>query len=204
MTKNCQLSPSRLGLLAAIAVIALLPAACSGASANPLDAGTTPRSITSNSSSAAGTSSASSGSGTPTAAAGSAIYQKAIGYAHCMRQHGIPNFPDPLPNGGFLLGPSVTGGAHGQVSPQYQAAENACAALSPTGTLSPQQQQQALRKLLKVSACMRSHGFKNFPDPTFNSQGIELNIIGFDRNSPQFQSAFRTCTAQAGANGNAG
>jgi hypothetical protein len=121
-----------------------------------------------------------------------------------MREHGVPNFPDPLSNGGFALGPNVTGGVNGQVSPQYQAAENACAALNPVGVLSPQQQEQALNQLLKVSACMRQHGFKNFPDPTFSSQGIELHIIGFDRNSPQFQSAWRACQPQGGTGGNAG
>jgi hypothetical protein len=120
-----------------------------------------------------------------------------------MRQHDVPNFPDPLPNGGFELGPAVTGGINGQVSPQYQGAENACASLNPVGVLSPQQQQHALSQLLKVSACMRSHGFTKFPDPVYGSAGIELHIVGFDRNSPQFQSAWRTCTAQTGAGGNA-
>jgi hypothetical protein len=45
---------------------------------------------------------------------------------------------------------------------------------------------------------MRSHGFKSFPDPTFSNEGIVLHIVGFDRNSPQFQSAWQTCQTQAG------
>lgn len=121
-----------------------------------------------------------------------------------MREHGVPNFPDPLPNGGFGLSPSITGGIGGQVSPQYQAAENSCASLSPVGVLSPQQQQHALSQLLKLTACMRSHGYKNFPDPTFGSQGITLHIVGFDRSSPQFQNAWNTCLKQIGASGAVG
>jgi hypothetical protein len=193
----------RAGLLVAVAGVALLAAACSSAPANPAapassaDAGTSP---SSSATGATGTSATSS----PSTSSGTSTYQKAVAYAQCMRQHGVPNFPDPLPNGGFALGPAVTGGKNGQVSPQYQAAVNACASLSPVGVLTPEQQQKALNQLLKVSACMRSHGFKNFPDPTFSSQGVELHIIGFDRNSPQFQNAWRTCLTQIGAGGNAG
>lgn len=184
------LSP-RMGLLLAAVGVALLTAACS-ASANPAGARTSP------------TSAPSTGSGTSTAPAGSSKYQKGVAYAQCMREHGVPNFPDPLPKGGFLLSPSITGGIGGQVSPQYQAAENSCASLSPVGVLSPQQQQHMLSQLLKVTACMRSHGYKNFPDPTFSSQGITLHIVGFDRGSPQFQNAMNTCTKQIGASGAVG
>jgi hypothetical protein len=196
-----RIRPPRMGLLAIVASIALLTAACSGGSASSpgsTDPGTSSTSITS------ATSSASADSGASAAASGSSTYQRAVAYAQCMREHGVPNFPDPLPNGGFGLDPSVTGGTNGQVSPQYQAAENACAHLSPVGVLSPQQQQHALNQLLKLSACMRSHGLKNFPDPTFSSEGIVLHIIGFDRNSPQFQNAWRACQSQIGAGGSSG
>jgi hypothetical protein len=174
----------RMGLLVIVAGIALLTAACSGGSANSPGSGASPTSATS------GVSADSSASATT---GGSSTYRKAVAYAQCMRAHGVPDFPDPLPNGGFMLGPNVTGGTHGQVSPQYQAAENACASLSPVGVMSPQQQQHDLNQLLKLSACMRSHGLKNFPDPTSGSDGIALHIIGFDRNSPQFQDAWRAC-----------
>jgi len=183
------------GLLVSAAGAALLTVACSSASANSTDAGSSPSSITAGTSSLTGTSASSATSSTPV---GSSTYQKAVAYAGCMRQHGVPNFPDPLPNGGFEFGSSVTGGTNGQVSPQYQAATKDCASLSPTGSLSSARQQRALSQLLKVSACMRSHGFNSFPDPTFSNQGVVLHIVGFDRNSPQFQSAWQTCQTQAG------
>jgi hypothetical protein len=185
------LSP-RAGLLVSAVGVALLTSACSSAAGNSTEAGTSPSSITS------ATSSPSASSGTSSSSAGSSTYQQAVAYAQCMRQHGVPNFPDPLPNGGFGLSSSVTGGTDGQVSPQYHAAANDCASLSPTGPVSHQRQDKALSQLLKVSACMRSHGYKNFPDPTFSNEGIVLHIVGFDRNSPQFQSAWQTCQTQSG------
>lgn len=45
--------------------------------------------------------------------------QQELSYAHCMRSHGITNFPDPLPGGGF----NITGNTN---SPRFEAAENAC------------------------------------------------------------------------------
>jgi hypothetical protein len=182
----------RMGMLAAVAGIALLTAACGGGSANPPDSANSRGSATSP------RSSASSDPGTSATAGGSSTYNKAVAYAQCMRSHGVPNFPDPLPNGGFGLSPAVTGGTNGQVSPQYQTAERACASLSPVGNQSPQQQRQALNRLLKVSACMRSHGYPTFPDPTFGSDGIFLHIVGFDRSSPQFQAAWQTCQSALG------
>ena len=184
------LSP-RVGSLVSAASVAVLAAACSSASTTSTIAGTISTAGTS------ATSSPSTSSGTSSTAAGSSTYQNAVAYAACMRQHGVPNFPDPLPNGGFEISSDVTGGGNGQVSPQYAAAVNACASLLPSGSPSAQQQQKTISELLKVSACMRTHGFKTFPDPTVSNEGTYLHIVGFDRSSPQFQSAWATCTQGA-------
>jgi hypothetical protein len=175
------LSP-RAGLLVSVASVAVLAAACSSASTTSTNAGTI---------STAGTPATSSVS------AGSSTYQKAVAYAACMRQHGVPNFPDPLPNGGFDFGSDVTGGSNGQFSSQYKAAVQACSSIVPSAPLSEQAEQKALNGLLKTSACMRAHGFKNFPDPTVDSAGVNLHIEGFDRSSPQFQRAWAICEPAA-------
>jgi hypothetical protein len=60
--------------LAVAAGIALLAAACGGASST----GSTP-------------------------AAGSTTYQKMVAYSQCMRAHGVPDFPDPGSNGVFAV-----------------------------------------------------------------------------------------------------
>jgi hypothetical protein len=47
--------------------------------------------------------------------------QQQLNYASCMRSHGITNFPDPLPGGGF----NFTGNTN---TPQFQEADSACRA----------------------------------------------------------------------------
>ena len=45
---------------------------------------------------------------------------------------------------------------------------------------------------LKFSACMRSHGVPNFPDPTSNGSGPGLTVH-VDKRSPAFQNAEQAC-----------
>lgn len=49
-------------------------------------------------------------------------------YAQCMRENGVPNFPDPDPNGGFR----IPDGADPN-TPQFKTAEEACAEHQPEG-----------------------------------------------------------------------
>jgi hypothetical protein len=185
-----RIRPPRTGLLVFLAGVAVVTAACSAASANSPVSASSETSFVSSAPSASG---GSASSGTSAPSGGSSAYQQGVAYAQCMRAHDVPNFPDPLPNGGFELSPEVTGGTGGQVSPTYEAAEQACASLNPTGTLTFQKAEQDLNRLLKFAACMRSHGEPKFPDPVYNSTGVTLHIVGLDRNSPQFQDAWRTC-----------
>jgi hypothetical protein len=46
--------------------------------------------------------------------------EQGFAYARCMRQHGVPNFPDPDEDGGFALG------GIDPDSPKMKAAERAC------------------------------------------------------------------------------
>ena len=49
---------------------------------------------------------------------------------------------------------------------------------------------------LAFSACMRSHGMPNFPDPTSGSSGFQFQAgpgSGIDPNSPAYQAAYRSC-----------
>jgi hypothetical protein len=56
-----------------------------------------------------------------------------MAFAACMRKHRMPNFPDPDAQGGFVGSP---GSGWDPSSPQFQAAQKACAYLSP-GTRVP-------------------------------------------------------------------
>ena len=115
-------------------------------------------------------------------------------FAACMRSHGVPNFPDPGSGGGI----TINGGSGiNPDSPQFQSAQRACQKLLPAGKApSPAAQAKLQAELLKYSACMRSHGVPNFPDPQFQGGGARLMIgpnSGIDPNSPQFKQAQNDC-----------
>ena len=66
------------------------------------------------------------------------------------------------------------------------------------GQPSPQQIAKAQQAALAFSACMRSHGIKDFPDPTFTGGGVTLRLRGgpgsdLDPSSPLFQKAQTAC-----------
>jgi hypothetical protein len=91
-----------------------------------------------------------------------------IAYAGCMRQHGVPSFPDPT-SGGVIVKPSQ----QELNSPRFETAERGCQRLLPAGTddqFPPGEVGQLLIGMLRFSRCMRSHGVPNWPDPTTDSQ----------------------------------
>lgn len=117
-----------------------------------------------------------------------ASYTQELKFANCMRHHGEPDFPDPNSNGVFSLNGIDSN------SPQYQRAQEACHKLIPEGhPISPAEQAKLLAKGLAFANCMRRHGVPNFPDPSGSGRGVSFSIRGVNPNSPQFQSAEKTC-----------
>ena len=113
----------------------------------------------------------------------------AVSFAHCMRSHGVPDFPDPDPQGGF---PSF----HLTVpKPVSRSADDSCRHLLPGGTAgTPEQRRQKLAFALTVARCLRVHGYPSFPDP--GASGTQIPP-GIDTNSPQFQLVETRCEQQA-------
>jgi hypothetical protein len=122
----------------------------------------------------------------------------------CMRRHGVKNFPDPtvVTNAhqqmiGIHITPAITS------SPSFKSAQKACAHLMPQGNstldaAAAQRQQQARTEaILAFAACMRSHGFKNFPDP--DSQGdltpTMLQRANINLQQPALKPAAYACVA---------
>jgi hypothetical protein len=155
--------------------------------------------------SACGSSGSNPSDGGSTAAQGpdSAKASHALAFAHCMRSHGVPNFPDPTSSGQVQLqiarSPNSTSVNGVEVNgPAFQSAMQACRAYLPNGGHpSAAKTAQVRAQALAMSRCMRSHGVPNFPDPQFSNGGagfgIRLNGSGLDPNSPAFQAAQKTC-----------
>jgi hypothetical protein len=195
-------------LAAAVVGLGLLASGCGGAGTPPkvasLGSGTTTTTGGGNAEgpSSSGGGGSSSGTGSQSDTAGGARFAIVGGGAHmmqfssCMRSHGVPNFPDPNAQG------VISGNAGGGLdpgSPQFQKAQQSCAKFLPNGgTPTPAQEAQMRKQALAFSACMRSHGLPNFPDPEFGNGGARVSIrvgsnSGIDPRSPQFQSAQKAC-----------
>ena len=118
-----------------------------------------------------------------------------IGFTHCMRAHGVTNFPDPVVTGHSVtlrITPAIAG------NPHFVSAQQACAHFLPKlakGGGSPQTITAAEQQdYLRAAACMRSHGFPQFPDPTFANGGVHFTLPpGMNQNSPGVQQAITTC-----------
>jgi hypothetical protein len=171
--------PLVLGSLCAIVALAVLAAGCGGGGGSSGVASlgaSTPASRT---------------AVTTTVPAGSRA--GALAFARCMRSHGIPGWPDPTADGGFdkseLRALSVS-------PARIRAIEDRSCNYSfqngaPAQTITRADQVDYLR----AAACMRSHGFPDFPDPTFPNGSIAVNVpASIDRNSARFLSAAQVCT----------
>jgi hypothetical protein len=84
-----------------------------------------------------------------------------LNFARCMRSHEISNFPDDL---NFQNVPGIN-----PSSPAFKNAQTACQHLLPVKSpppAAPSAQTQA--KLLRLSNCLRAHGYPGMPDPKPN------------------------------------
>jgi hypothetical protein len=121
-----------------------------------------------------------------------------LAYSSCMRSHGVPNFPDPDSTGGIPK-PTAVAALEDVSTSVSRAASKDCEHLLPAGgslggqpsqSITPQEQHY----YLNAAACMRSHGFSNFPDPVFTGGTVQFPVpSSIDSNSAQFTQAVHTC-----------
>ena len=137
------------------------------------------------------------GGGSPgvagTASSTTAPQNGALAFARCMRSHGLPDWPDPTSSGVFDKSKlRQTGYSVSQVRAVEDGACNhllVAPSTGPTITLADR------TDYLKAAACMRSHGFPDFPDPTFEGNSVQTNIPSrINQDSSLFKSAASTCT----------
>jgi hypothetical protein len=123
--------------------------------------------------------------------------------AQCLRDHGIPNFPDPVvdTHGNLQyddqlirsLPAAVAEAAQTACQSQVNVAQSAVSAAQPAAT--PQEIQQATQ----FAQCMRRHGWPNFPDPDSHAS-FELsnpNDGPKTKTDPSFQACRATLTPRS-------
>jgi hypothetical protein len=110
-----------------------------------------------------------------------------LGYARCMRGHGVPDFPDPSPAGQI----AVSGrGDLNPAAPTLRAANRACRGLLAGGVQGSTPSDQKLAAEVRWARCLRAHGVAGFPDPS--SDGA-IDSGRFDPDAPAFARASRHC-----------
>jgi hypothetical protein len=121
--------------------------------------------------------------------------------------HAFPRplgFPDPSSQGTFDVSQAEAG------SPLVTIALESCRKLlPPRAVMMPAARAlQIEHQALRYSACIRTHGFPQFPDPVFKTTGggidVEFSVgppMGIDPRSPQFQAAAQACEKLTGFTG---
>ncbi|SRR6266567_2251918 len=107
-------------------------------------------------------------------------------YAQCMRNNGVPDFPDPGPDGRFR---GI--GHEKEDTPTFKAATETCRALAPGGDHQSTGDPAYIEQMRKFSQCMRDNGLPNFPDPDADGR---LRGIGHEQqDNPTYKAAMETC-----------
>jgi hypothetical protein len=121
----------------------------------------------------------------------------ALDYAKCMREHGV-DMPDPQFQGGGIMqrGPDEKT-PRATVEKAQEACKEIQERMEPSEPPSEAEQKEMKDAALAHARCMRDHGIKNFPDPTFSADGgMTVRIgkgSGIDPNDEDFKEAQEAC-----------
>jgi hypothetical protein len=124
--------------------------------------------------------------GASASATPSGAYAQALAFAQCMRDNGLPDFPDPDPSGGLGVGGTTVD----RGSAQYQNAIEACQDLRPAGTDQGETNTEQLDKMRAYAACIRQNGVPDFPDP--GPDGFDPSTFA-NNDDPAFVKAQEAC-----------
>jgi hypothetical protein len=144
---------------------------------------------------ACGSSKASGGTNT-------SAYTRQVAAARCMRDHGVPNFPDPTQSGGNTVSETpgsstITIAGIAFSGPAFQDAEKLCDPLG-LGTGRPPVSQATKNQLIAFAECMRRHGLTQWADPTFPpGGGIQQGGGTYSRTDPKVEAAAKACNDRA-------
>ena len=119
--------------------------------------------------------------------------RKALEFARCMRDNGVPNFPDPKFNDNGGVGIDTPDGADPQ---KVDAAMAKCKQYLPNGGQPQKADPKVVEGLRKYAQCMRDNGIEDFPDPTPDGPLIDTSRMPGSpgaRSIPGFAAAMEAC-----------
>ncbi|WP_433376040.1 hypothetical protein ACQPZX_07085 [Actinoplanes sp. CA-142083] len=110
-------------------------------------------------------------------------------FAKCMREHGLPWFPDPEDGKMSVAIPKGTDQS------KVKAAEEACKQYMPNGGAAHKPSAEELELARKMAQCMRENGVPNFPDPQPDGGiAIDGSKLGTGPGDPTFDKAEQACS----------
>jgi hypothetical protein len=115
--------------------------------------------------------------------------EKAVKFADCMRDNGVGEFPDPNASGDFVYGIKA-GSPLDPSTAAWQNAISACKELEPPGFMPKTLTTPEIQARLKFAQCIRANGMPGFPDPA--GTGPLINVPNA-RSNAQFQAALGKC-----------
>ena len=115
--------------------------------------------------------------------------RNALEFSRCMRAHGVSSVPDPNAQGAIQVTVDPS-------SATFRSARRACQPLIGGGTKRPQLSLEERRQALAFSACIRTHGVPDFPDPNFSGGGVRISIQGKPGSEAAMQAAQDACKAK--------
>lgn len=123
-----------------------------------------------------------------------------LAYAHCMRAHGVPNFPDPASTNGGENKEVIVNALQHYPRSKVQAAQTACIRVNGGSPGSRQSQPHGpaqVAAMVAFARCMRGHGFPRFPDPTSSGDLTHQMVAsaGINLNQPAVLQAGDACSS---------
>jgi hypothetical protein len=135
--------------LAALAIVALICAACSNAAAETRSASNT----------------------------NAAAREGAVKFAQCMRANGVREFPDPDASGTLTIDAIANRSSLDTSSAAFKQAIAACRDLQPPGFTGGKRSPEQQKAALEFAQCIRDNGVKDFPDPGPDDPLVDTNRI---------------------------
>ena len=125
----------------------------------------------------AGCSNASAGTGSSDGNTTAAIHDQAVKFAECMRKNGVKEFPDPDASAALTIDAIINGSSLDPNSATWKEAISACKDLEPPGFTGSKRSPEQQSAGLKFAQCIRDNGVKDFPDPDPNGPLVDTNRI---------------------------